>query len=50
MKTWLAMKATISMDHRVSNGAEARQFMQALPQEYRDDVAKYLEEPWRLLV
>jgi pyruvate dehydrogenase E2 component (dihydrolipoamide acetyltransferase) len=36
------MKATISVDHRVSDGAEAAQFMQAL--------AKYLEEPLRLLV
>lgn len=36
------MKATISADHRVSDGAEAAQFMQAL--------AKYLEEPLRLLV
>jgi pyruvate dehydrogenase E2 component (dihydrolipoamide acetyltransferase) len=36
------MKATISVDHRVSDGAEAAQFIQAL--------AKYLEEPLRLLV
>ncbi len=36
------MKATISVDHRVSDGAEAAQFMQAL--------AKYLEEPLRLLM
>jgi pyruvate dehydrogenase E2 component (dihydrolipoamide acetyltransferase) len=36
------MKATIAVDHRVSDGAEAAQFMQAL--------AKYLEEPLRLLV
>jgi pyruvate dehydrogenase E2 component (dihydrolipoamide acetyltransferase) len=36
------MKATISVDHRVSDGAEAAQFMQAL--------AKYLQEPLRLLV
>jgi pyruvate dehydrogenase E2 component (dihydrolipoamide acetyltransferase) len=36
------MKATISVDHRVSDGAEAAQFMQAL--------AGYLEEPLRLLV
>jgi pyruvate dehydrogenase E2 component (dihydrolipoamide acetyltransferase) len=36
------MKATVSVDHRVSDGAEAAQFMQAL--------AKYLEEPLRLLV
>ena len=62
MKTWLAMKANVSVDHRVSDGAEAAQFMQTLPQEHtctapdavrckcRDDVAKYLEEPLRLLV
>ncbi|HUI88997.1 MAG TPA: dihydrolipoamide acetyltransferase family protein [Anaerolineales bacterium] len=36
------MKATISVDHRVSDGAEAARFMQAL--------ATYLEEPLRLLV
>jgi len=36
------MKATISVDHRVSDGAEAAQFMQAL--------AKYLEEPLRLML
>jgi pyruvate dehydrogenase E2 component (dihydrolipoamide acetyltransferase) len=36
------MKATIAVDHRVSDGAEAAKFMQAL--------AKYLEEPVRLLV
>jgi len=36
------MKATISVDHRVSDGAEAAQFMQAL--------AKYLEKPLRLLL
>jgi pyruvate dehydrogenase E2 component (dihydrolipoamide acetyltransferase) len=36
------MKATISVDHRVSDGAEAAKFMQAL--------AAYLEEPLRLLV
>jgi pyruvate dehydrogenase E2 component (dihydrolipoamide acetyltransferase) len=36
------MKATLSVDHRVSDGAEGAQFMQAL--------AKYLEEPLRLLV
>jgi pyruvate dehydrogenase E2 component (dihydrolipoamide acetyltransferase) len=36
------MKATISVDHRVSDGAEAAQFMQAL--------AKFLEEPVRMLV
>ncbi len=36
------MKATLSVDHRVSDGAEGAQFMQAL--------AKYLEEPLRLMV
>jgi pyruvate dehydrogenase E2 component (dihydrolipoamide acetyltransferase) len=36
------MKATISVDHRVSDGAEGARFMQAL--------AKYIEEPLRLLV
>ena len=36
------MKATISVDHRVSDGAEAAQFLQAL--------ARYLEEPLRLVV
>jgi len=42
IKAGWRMKATISVDHRVSDGAEAAQFMQAL--------AKYLEEPLRLLV
>jgi pyruvate dehydrogenase E2 component (dihydrolipoamide acetyltransferase) len=36
------MKATISVDHRISDGAEAAQFMLAL--------AKYLEEPLRLML
>ena len=36
------MKATISVDHRVSDGAEAARFMQAL--------AKFIEQPLRLLV
>ncbi|HEX8991661.1 MAG TPA: dihydrolipoamide acetyltransferase family protein [Anaerolineales bacterium] len=36
------MKATIAVDHRVSDGAEAAKFMQAL--------VKYLEEPVRILV
>jgi len=36
------MKATISVDHRVSDGVEAAKFMQAL--------AVYIEEPVRLLV
>lgn len=38
----MMMKATISIDHRVSDGAEAAQFMQAL--------AAYLQEPLRLFV
>jgi pyruvate/2-oxoglutarate dehydrogenase complex dihydrolipoamide acyltransferase (E2) component len=36
------MKATISVDHRVSDGVEAAQFLQAM--------TKYIEEPLRLLV
>jgi pyruvate dehydrogenase E2 component (dihydrolipoamide acetyltransferase) len=36
------MKATIAVDHRVSDGAEAARFMQSL--------AKFLEEPVRLLM
>jgi len=36
------MKATISVDHRVSDGVEAARFMQEL--------VKYLEEPLRLMV
>jgi pyruvate dehydrogenase E2 component (dihydrolipoamide acetyltransferase) len=36
------MKATISVDHRISDGSEAAQFMQAL--------ASYLEEPLRLML
>jgi len=36
------MKATISADHRVTDGAEAARFMQAL--------ADYLEEPLRLVL
>ena len=35
------MKATISADHRITDGAEAAQFMQHL--------ALYLEQPWRLV-
>jgi pyruvate dehydrogenase E2 component (dihydrolipoamide acetyltransferase) len=38
---WL-MKATISVDHRVSDGAEAARFMQAL--------AGFLENPIRMLI
>jgi pyruvate dehydrogenase E2 component (dihydrolipoamide acetyltransferase) len=36
------MKCTVSVDHRISDGAEAAQFMQSL--------AKYLEEPLRLML
>ncbi len=42
IKVGWRMKATVSVDHRVSDGAEAARFMQSL--------AKYLEEPLRLLV
>ncbi len=42
LKVGWRMKATISVDHRISDGAEAARFMQAL--------AGYLEEPLRLLV
>jgi pyruvate dehydrogenase E2 component (dihydrolipoamide acetyltransferase) len=42
IKVGWRMKATLSVDHRVSDGAEAAQFLQAL--------AVYLEEPLRLLV
>jgi pyruvate dehydrogenase E2 component (dihydrolipoamide acetyltransferase) len=36
------VKVTLSVDHRVSGGAEGARFMQAL--------AEFLEEPLRLLV
>jgi pyruvate dehydrogenase E2 component (dihydrolipoamide acetyltransferase) len=42
VKPQMRMKATISADHRVSDGAEAAQFMQAL--------AEYIEEPLRLVL
>ncbi|MGD0610196.1 MAG: dihydrolipoamide acetyltransferase family protein [Anaerolineales bacterium] len=42
VKSGWRMKATISVDHRVSDGAEAAKFMQAL--------ALNLEEPLRLLI
>ncbi len=42
IKAGWRMKATISVDHRVSDGAEAAQFMQAL--------AEFLENPVRMLV
>jgi pyruvate dehydrogenase E2 component (dihydrolipoamide acetyltransferase) len=38
----MRMKATLSADHRVSDGVEAAQFLQTL--------AKYLEEPLKLLL
>ena len=41
IKTGLRMKATLSVDHRVSDGAEAAQFLQAL--------AVHIENPLRLL-
>jgi len=42
VKAGWRMKATISVDHRLSDGGEAAKFMQAL--------AVYLEEPLRLLL
>ena len=42
IKVGWRMKATVSVDHRVSDGAEAAQFMQSL--------AKYLEMPALMLV
>jgi pyruvate dehydrogenase E2 component (dihydrolipoamide acetyltransferase) len=42
VKVGSRMKATISVDHRVSDGAEAAQFMQKL--------AEFLENPVRMLV
>ncbi len=42
IKTGWRMKATLSVDHRISDGAEAARFMQAL--------GKYLEEPIRLVI
>jgi pyruvate dehydrogenase E2 component (dihydrolipoamide acetyltransferase) len=42
LKIGWRMKATISVDHRVSDGVEAAKFMQAL--------AMYLEEPLRLII
>jgi pyruvate dehydrogenase E2 component (dihydrolipoamide acetyltransferase) len=35
------MKATLSADHRITDGAEAARFMQYL--------ANFLEQPWRLV-
>jgi pyruvate dehydrogenase E2 component (dihydrolipoamide acetyltransferase) len=40
--TGLRMKATISVDHRVSDGVEAARFLQSL--------ARYLEQPLRLMI
>ena len=42
IKAGKRMKATISVDHRVSDGAEAARFLQAL--------AKYMEQPLRLML
>jgi len=42
IKAGWRMKATVSVDHRISDGAEAAQFMQAL--------AGFLENPVRMLV
>ena len=42
IKVGWRMKATISVDHRISDGAEAAQFMQKL--------AEFLESPVRMLV
>ena len=42
VKVGMRMKATISVDHRVSDGAEGARFLQAL--------AAYLEEPMRLVL
>jgi pyruvate dehydrogenase E2 component (dihydrolipoamide acetyltransferase) len=36
------MKATLSVDHRISDGVEGARFLQGL--------AKYIEEPLRLLI
>jgi pyruvate dehydrogenase E2 component (dihydrolipoamide acetyltransferase) len=41
LKTGWRMKATLSADHRVTDGAEAARFLQHL--------ALYLEQPWRLV-
>lgn len=42
IRSGLRMKATITIDHRVSDGAEAARFMQAL--------ARFIENPLRLLL
>ncbi len=41
VQTGWRLKATLSADHRITDGAEAAQFMQHL--------AQYLEQPWRLV-
>ena len=41
VKTGWRMKVTLSADHRITDGAEAAQFMQHL--------GLYLEQPWRLM-
>ena len=42
LQAGVRMKATLSVDHRVSDGVEAAKFLQAL--------AEYLEEPVRLMI
>jgi len=42
LQVGMRMKATISADHRVTDGAEAAQFMQVL--------AQFIEQPMRLLI
>jgi pyruvate dehydrogenase E2 component (dihydrolipoamide acetyltransferase) len=42
IKIGYRMKATLSIDHRISDGVEGARFLQAL--------AKYIEEPLRLLI
>lgn len=42
LKVGSRMKATLSIDHRVSDGVEGARFLQAM--------AKYIEEPFRLLI
>jgi len=44
------MKATISVDHCISDGAETAQFIQMLSKERRDDAAGFLEYPVRMFV
>ncbi len=42
LKSGWRMKATISADHRITDGVEAAQFLQQL--------AIYIQQPWRLLI